>query len=305
MPVAHATQLRLAVNWTMFDRTIAESASPCLFGSEQHATTGPCRPGRYRWLVGPLVLAIVLAVTPAIGQEALAVRLRDGSLLRGVLDSRTNESSLVVRWQTASTVVRRAIPWHELREVSAADGPRDRAGLIAAARQIPDHRPANAHPTKLVIPATDPTAPQANGWAAVGSPQTEPTRLADLVIDARLANWDQDPATDGLELRLLPVDHQGEGMPVHGTLSVDLSSEYRIDQDSSPHGRGSEVRSLGKWNLRVTATSDPGGTSVRLPWNAIQPAFDPRCAAYGRLHIEFAVAGEGVFVREINRVRVR
>lgn len=246
-----------------------------------------------------LLLGLFLAPIFCQAEVALpqvAVKVSDGKTYQGNLDPKTNADGLWLRFGASTTVIRRRFDWHSVHEITA-----DAKSLSPQAAM------------NLAAAAQPPTIPAANRFLIASSelPLSAPQQVArprvvDVIFDVTLGNWDQDVEADGLLVHATPID--GDGLPVDaaGIMNVELFANYRVDQDAVPHGRGSEVRTVGQWSIRLDGSAGEGREKwMRLPFQASIPEFDNRWAPVGLVHFQFVAPGEGTFYRSIDGVRIR
>ena len=110
-----------------------------------------------------------------------------------------------------------------------------------------------------------------------------------LRIEARVTNWDADAASDGLELRLLPLGPSGNVVPVEGHLAVTLiGKRYR-----GPRGEG-PYAVLGNWSQHVRAADfGPSGPIYRLPFQSVDPGRDRTFSSHGLVEAQLSTFRQG------------
>jgi hypothetical protein len=255
------------------------------------------------YLAGIVVFAIGWTSIAAYADELLLlnVNLSNGRTLRAALDSTTNSDRLWLRFGNARTSIRRGFDWQAV--VTVRDGERvlDRNELVRIAESTRSPANNSARSNRIVIPPNG-ASPET---AILGSPRHASVRIADVTFNVELGNWDGDVAADGLLIQIVPRDENGAPVAAHGTLNVELFATYRIDQDSAPHGRGSDVRALGSWSKPVELPMVPIERGIRLPFQASHPELDTDWAPVGLIHLQFVAAGQGVFHRSIDGFRIR
>jgi hypothetical protein len=274
----------------------------------------PCRTlSRYFALrvVAASILAAIAATSSAEVAEQVTVRLRSGRTFTGAVDLRTDQDRLWLRYDGSSTMVLRSIDWYavvsgqrrgkrlstaELRE-SAAELGSSRPPLVAsptvAQRIVMGDKLETAElPMPAFVPARDESA-------ARRAQRRDNVRT--LGIDATLANWDGDVESDGIVLRVAPLDADGYLMAVSGTLEIDLFG----DQNLSPT-RGRDYGLLAHW-VEPLATEDmePNGAYYRLPFQGVHPDFQYDVSPYAMVHARLSVPGQGTFDATTGAIRIR
>lgn len=254
---------------------------------------------RPRFLIQFFLLPVVCCAAEVAQNELplLAVKISNSRTYRGNLDPKTTADGLWLRFGSSAAIIRRRFEWELVDEVTA-DGrklsPQEVMNLVAGAQP-----PANRATNRIEIAPSE--LPLSNP-----PPRLERQRIVDVIFDVALGNWDQDVETDGLLVQVTPIDEYGVPVEVTGTLNTELFANYRIDQDSAPHGRGSEVRTVGQWSVRLDQlAADGNGVWIRLPFQASMPETDTRWAPFGLVHFQFVVPGSGVYYRSIDGLRIR
>ncbi|MEQ8789171.1 MAG: hypothetical protein RIC55_22855 [Pirellulaceae bacterium] len=258
-------------------------------------------------------VAAVIALCPTLhpaavnADDRVTIELQDGRTFTGRIDSRTGEERLWLRFGSESISVLRPIAWET---VAAAhyDGESIDAGRLRRVAEQLKANPFGDEQAEAAIPAMDPaidtpgisaqdpTHAQVAQTALGFSP-----RVAAVDFDVYAANWDADVETDGLVLEVFPTDGEGRVVPARGTLHVELLGRPRRERNSPSHP-GQPLRTLGKWTRSVTLGD---GKSFQLPFQAVQPEFQPGVGAIGLVHVRLAVPGHGVFNASYDGVRIR
>ena len=245
-------------------------------------------------------MALFLAATVTFGADLRTVTVlpRNGRAVTGVLDPRTNEQRLWLRFGSDAASIQRGFDWSTVGRVRDAERELSRSDVLALTASEPKPPRDISIPRIIAVPTS--SSPPISSVA-----RQVPPRVAFVTSDARLANWDLDLETDGLLVQVTPRDAHGVSVSVQGVLHVELHSFRRIDQDSAAHGRGQSVGLLGRWTERFNSQPDGEPAWLRLPFSPSIPEFDPAWAPYGLLRIELVVPGAGVFQDSIDGLRTR
>ncbi|REK27023.1 MAG: hypothetical protein DWQ42_08160 [Planctomycetota bacterium] len=250
-------------------------------------------------LLATVVAASVLPVTLAAGADelplpggAVTVVLRDGRVLSGLVDA-SAEEALWLRWENSAAVIRQAIDWDEIVAV------RTEAGIVV---------PQEVHPhlDHSAMPRDDDSAgPRRATSRSVEPPDFLPA-VRSLDIDVRVANWNADPAVDGLAVTVYPLDAAGRVVPVRGTVTVELVGDSRSLRKPQPRRRFPRYQRLGWWNRPVELSSfDAGGAGLELPFQAFDPETDLAIRSRSLVIVRLAVPGQGLFRASVADVWVR
>jgi len=255
-----------------------------------------------------LVLFVVcVASSTRATAETVVVRLQNGRQLSATIHKRTDDARLWLQYGTRSVTVIRPVDWRTIVWASL-DGEQISVG------QLKEHVAHNFQPTPpattsnriLRVPPADERvrhetmarrAQRALGFA-------RPVHSVQFAVS--LANWDGDVETDGLLLRLFPIDDRGNVTAVSGTLQVEFVAMRQRKFNDAPTRGGSTLDRIGRWTVQVDeADFRHGAATVKLPFQATHPEFDTDWFDSGLVHIRFIVAGNGTFEDSLDGIRVR
>lgn len=255
-------------------------------------------------------IAFCLVVFTALGSPLFAeanglvvIWLEDGRMLAGEVDPRTDDERLWLRSTAPTFVVATSAGWEHIKAVNAN-------GMLlsvdAFAKRVDQFRPQQVDAEALPLPDR---AADANVTTAVNHPNQQPnaaTRVAFLDVEARVANWDQDAETDGVEIRVYPRNTFGEIVPGSGQITATLIARNPLpahDPDAFPQ--------LGRWSLQADSSDfGPHGAVYRLPFRGVHPEAEISLEPLGLVEVSFYVVGQGrftsdatVYLRKFNPIR--
>jgi hypothetical protein len=253
-----------------------------------------------------LCLAIFCAfVAPvfAAASELVVVWLEDGRMLAGQVDPRTNDERLWLRTSSPTFVVATSAAWTHIKAVNANG---TRMSCDEFAKRVDEFRPQQADANLLHKPAG---AADTHVTTAVARPAQQPngaTRVVSLDVEARVANWDQDPETDGVEIRVFPRNTLGDVVPVSGQITATL-----IARNQLPAPDPKAFPQLGRWSLQADSNDfATSGAVYRLPFRGTHPDDDFSLEPYGLIEVSFYVFGQGrmtsdatVYLHKFNPIR--
>jgi hypothetical protein len=250
-------------------------------------------------------LAAIAAVASA-DEPQLAVHVASGRQFRGTLDSTSTSDKLVIRSEQAGITLRRPIRWERVARATVDGSPIEVNALrtMAVSRQpTSTDKPPVLKKIEMRSEAPIQAAP------AEREPLVEELpRVAMVVFDAAIANWDADVETDGVLIDVAPVDINRRLVPVSGTLEVELFAPQRRTLDLAPQSGGDTLELVERWTRAITPDDfGPSGARLRLPFGAITPELQPNWTAwhYGLVHVRLAIPGHGVFEDSRDGVRVK
>ena len=236
----------------------------------------------------PFIAAILLASLDVQAADAtVSVELASGRSLTGVLDARTDDAKLWLRWTVGKVELQRPIAWKQVKSAKLHGAPiglaelQEQAAKLATPGRVTQLRPASSD--------TPPTS----------SPSIS-TTVRSIQCEAWLANWDADAAFDGLMLEVTALDLFGEAVAAQGTVEAELTTiDYQPAYLNSSSG-GRVTTSLGRWSQRWTAPQ-----SLRLELQGRDPQRDGGLSRYAVLKVRLSIPGSGVFEQQIDGVRMR
>lgn len=235
-----------------------------------------------------IVAAMTMFITVAIsrGETAVTVKLVDGKTYRGVVDSLSNDEKLWLRNRIGKVHLQRPIEWQRIEAVEV-----DSVEMTVAAlrSQLPD----------LATPM--PTTPRTPRLPPKNEPNDKPIpQIVALELDAFVANWNSDAASDGLVVTSYGIDANGNQIPLHGSLTAELFVLDRVPGDQASTSGGIRKISLGSWSRSVD-----GDSVFKFEFQRRDPQLDHSISRYGLLTVRVAVPGQGVFDRTLDGIRTR
>lgn len=236
--------------------------------------------------------------------EQIVVRLTSGRTFKAAVDDRTDGSRLWLRFDRGGISILRPIAWqaiesasHGQRAISATELQQEVDQLRSVRRKLEFiERIADPLPVE-----NDGSGPAIQREQPLANEPYQVDAVRSLAIEASIARWTGGVESDGVLLRVLPLDGEGNVVAASGTLEVDLFG----DQYGSPT-RGQDYRLLGRWTSRLEADQVTlEGAAVRLPFQAVSPDFANDLGPYAVVHVRFTAPGHGTFDASTNPVRLR
>ncbi|MFT7642648.1 MAG: hypothetical protein ACI9G1_004406 [Pirellulaceae bacterium] len=253
--------------------------------------------------IGQLVLlaALLLFVgAPVFAAETIDVSLKSGRTFSGLVDKKTDESHLVLRFGNASTYLLRRVSWQQVSSATVGEE-------TISAKQLRSRVDRLA--TDFVAPEKDTTKPAVTGqrtYADRARAALRENRITHISIQASLANWDADVAADGIIVHVFPMDSKGRVVPVQGGLNVELFATAQVDFNEVPRSRGLQSQKIGRWYHRIGDSNyNESGITVKLPFGRINPETATQISNHGLVHVTFNVPGHGTFQSSQDYVRIR
>jgi len=240
--------------------------------------------------------------TPATAR----VELKNGRAWEGLIDARSTPQQLVLRFERGTLVLRRPIPWEEVR-VAWLNGETIAPGELAKTyRPLATEMNPFAERERLPGEEASPSDRRPGEPPANGKPPLPPAKVISIACDALLANWDGDVEADGLVIHLQPLDALQEIVAASGTLEVELFTLQARTFHHASNSRGRSVEPIVRWSQAVNASDYRSrGAFIQLPFQAAHPEFDDSLGAFGLVHIRFSAPGSGVFEQSLDGVRIR
>jgi hypothetical protein len=254
-------------------------------------------------------LTTFLSVSHGQVPITVTVEVTSGRRWEGIIDTKSTDEELVLRFEKGSAVLWRPIAWQDVLSAKIDGKSLPVVQLKTTFRPMATSAKSKTERAKLNPPNDPfPSDPQP------GLPQEQPEEKPPLVpqrvtyisCDALLANWDADVEADGLIIHLQPVDQFQDLAVAAGTLEVELFTLQARAFHHAPNSRGRSVEPIVYWAQSVNVSDYTNrGAAIRLPFQAAHPEFDDSLGAYGLVHIKFSVPGSGVFEQTIDGVRIR
>jgi hypothetical protein len=230
--------------------------------------------------------------TKLTAADLLQVELKSGRIYEAEMDARTSDERLWLRFGSPGAYLWRGVSWEHVARA-------ERDGKALSAEELRRLAPEIATKMPERVPAKTMHVEREKTVA-------HEARVSSVGFDAYLANWDGDVEADGLVVRLMPIDDNGQIAPAEGTLDVDLVVVRRRDFSALPDGRGRSFDRIGRWTVAVSAADiGASGVTIRLPFQAVHPELDTTTSPYGLVHLRYSAAGHGVFEASQDVVRIR
>ena len=239
----------------------------------------------------------------ACANGLVVIWLADGRMLAGEVDPRTNDERLWLRSAAPTFVIATSAAWEQIKAVNANG---ERLSVATFSQRVDEFRPQKPDPRAQPAPPRETPANVTTPVMRSISQSNAATRVVSLDVEAHVANWDQDAATDGIELRVYPRNTFGQMVPVSGQVTATLVARNQLpahDRKAFPQ--------LGQWSLH-TDTSDfgPQGAVYRLPFRGQHPDEQFSLEPHGLVEVSLYALGHGrftsdatVYIRGFNPVR--
>ncbi|MBC8356157.1 MAG: hypothetical protein H8E66_29625 [Planctomycetes bacterium] len=227
----------------------------------------------------------------AEASDLVVVWLNDGRMLAGEVDPRTDAERLWLRSKSPTFVVATSADWEHIKAVNANG---ERLPVEAFSQRVDEFRPKQPAANVLPVPARTTNVNETTVVTRPTLQRNAATRVASLDVEARVANWDQDAAIDGVEIRVFPRNTFGEIIPVSGQVTAQLLARNQLPA----HDRNAFPK-LGRWSIRAD-TSDFGayGALYRLPFRGKHPDEEFSLEPHGLVEVSFYVHGQGRFASD-------
>jgi hypothetical protein len=254
-----------------------------------------------------LVIATIWVNTAVSHAETIQVVLRDGRVMQGEPDTRTDSAMLWLRSEVTGVQLRSGFRWEQIEVVLRGNSSFTPAEFqrIAAQTATPStsYLDLAPHPPREFPPNSEQCLPQ----CASTPPRWQAgDRVRSLQIECCLANWNSSAESDGVRIVVSPLSASGELVPVEGQLDAQLFGELTNLRGNNEYVHP-EFRQLGEWHHIVHLSDFANGPAVyELPFTTQwHPDFEPAIADQGVLHARLGVPSMGVFEASHGRVFLR
>lgn len=227
--------------------------------------------------------------------EPIKVELKNGHLITGRVDSKTTEKRLWIRHGESGIEISTSIDWAEIARVQ-----HNGQSLNADAfRPLVEQLKTDSAEDFFMQRRTG--LPPVPNQALPQGKRSNHSQIQSLEIEAYVANWDRDVATDGIELRVFPLNSQNRVTPISGSLNIKL-----FGRDLEETGIKDRFPQLNRWNQKIDARDFKNGKAIyRLPFRNVHPDFDHNLGNNALVHVRLGVPGQGVFEASDALVRLR
>lgn len=230
------------------------------------------------------LLLVVSAVTaaPGLAQEPVTVELLDGRRVSGAVDEKTNDVQLWLRRSLQGIEMSSGYNWDQIT-----------GGLVGVTEVDNNLLQTWAARSKTAGRSFNDLLKSANNAPRVTLTNTVTSRSPQtMVIEARLAQWDQDAQSDGLQVIVAPLDNRGQIVPVAGRLRLTLVTERENINSIRGIPHRPEFIETERISHEVHAADFQHGAAVyRLPFSKSHPDFQPDMAWAGLVHARLSVPG--------------
>jgi hypothetical protein len=231
--------------------------------------------------------------------ESLTIVLADGRSAAGQVDQATSADRLWLRRESNRVTLVSGFSWNEVIQGSverrALFGDDVQTWALKNRTPAPTFRDLKAEPAAAVPETTRTVAP-----------------VATLVIEAVVAQWDNDSQTDGVRVFVSPLNAQGQIVPVQGQIEFTLVTETEKLSGGQSGSLIPTFTELERKSFIVRPRHFTRGPAVyEIPFTGQHPEFVTTLAPQALLHARLGVPGRGVFeastanvcIRECNRFR--
>jgi hypothetical protein len=237
-----------------------------------------------------IVLWLVLSyclLTKARGAEPYIIIANDGRVLVGQLDAATDAQSLWVRRELPGMQLRSAISWSEIQQVQ-------HQGQALALTELKQQSSQHITPAASIAELAA-AAPEVHAVPVEQISQFD-NKVVTLQIEATLANWDNDPQTDGLEVVVVPLNKQRQLVPIHGQIDLKLTGFYDPWNHARRQSFDRDNFNLAQSTHLVRPADFANGPAVyQLEFRNQHPENMQQIVPLGLLQARLGVAGQGVF----------
>lgn len=230
-----------------------------------------------------LCVVAVLMAAPANAQQVVTIQLHDGRSVSGVVDEKTNNAQMWLRRSEQGMELSSGYNWNQISLGMVGQHEFDTDRLLAWAQQ--STTPGRKFNDLLESEAAEPLSSVQPSAAQKRSPQA-------LVIEARLAQWDDDSQSDGLYVSLAPLDSNGQIVPVSGRVRLKLVTERDLRNSERSFQRSPTFVEAESTSHEVRIADFQNGPAVyKLPFSRSHPDFEPGMAWVGLVHARLSIPG--------------
>jgi hypothetical protein len=244
-----------------------------------------------------LLLPLFVISAVQAGDELL-IQTANGRLLKGAMDERTDADTLWVRRTEGNIILTSSVKWSEIESAELA-------GQSITTEKLAEQRDelATATPVTFLTESDQPAAKSTSTGAAYI--HRKPS-IANIEIEAALANLDRTVESDGLLVAIAALDQFRNAHAVRGSLSARLVVE-RLDY----HTGEVSFEEFGRWTKSISEHDfHEGIAEFSLRFRRYSPEFDWELCTAALLNVRLSVHGQGNFeasvpiaIHEYNPIR--
>lgn len=218
-----------------------------------------------------LLLMTSLFLHDHLRAEDVVVELKDGRVIQGSVDrSRSDMQRLWIQQDSDEVSASAGFAWEKIESITAFERPIHRRRSVAA---TPVNRNSASQPVRMRVPRSE------AGQASVRS----------IAFETAIANWDSDPAIDGMLLTLYPLDQQRRFTPAKGVVYATLHTWER-DQAQT------KLVPTERWSEHVLSENVfADGVEIQLPFRKLRNEKERFLRDSGLLRVRYSVPGMGSF----------
>jgi hypothetical protein len=247
-----------------------------------------------------LFCGLMLLDDPCLSAEKITAFLTDGRQVTGLVDARTDSERLWVRREEINLEVASGFVWEVVADVRKDGQSLEPVEIQAMAMK---DKPTTLRFQKRAESLSDHPSSVA---VKMPRPKTTTEPVKSLVVRACLAQWDDDPQSDGIRVWVLPLDARGRLVPVDGQIDLSLVIQdrgpNRITGSSRYHGYG-ELDRISHMVRREHFKEGPA--AYDLPFANRHPDVDINLATHALLNARLGVPGYGVFEASDAQLSIR
>lgn len=216
----------------------------------------------------------LIVVCGVFAAEPVGVTLSDGRVVIGTVDNASDDQILWLRTDVDGIAIKSGF---------------DRSRVV---HMIPIGELNGSLAT--VVPVTPPPLPPSPyETPAAATPSASRVRTVEVIGFA--ANWDDEPAIDGVRVLVRPLDAAGRVVPVSGQVDLTLHGQD-IRRSNVLERQPSVFPELGRISQRIRAADfHAHGVTVELPLSQRNPEIDLNLFGEGLLSARLGVPGQGVY----------
>jgi hypothetical protein len=238
------------------------------------------------------------------------VQLADGRVVTGVVDDATTSEVLWLRSTEPGIVIQSGFPAGGIAQITSQGEALDAREFLGRAAETASALSEEFWSTywAVTLPAGWPHAAAVApcGMASIAPGPFFPTRVAAVRIEARAANWDADPETDGLLVEVIPLDAFGRLIPANGSLTLSLYGRAVQYFTGQRRDREAAFPEIARASFPVQPPDFLAGPAVyKLPYRGLHPESKFGVAWYGLVNARLSVPGAGTFSASDDTVSLR
>jgi hypothetical protein len=220
------------------------------------------------------------------------VKLKTGPFVSGIIDLKTNTTSLTLRSEASGIQLQASYDWSDILAAKIGETVYGVEELKTVAAKMK----SAGKSFQEIAPAKSTLMTESNVIASQPAASVFDNRVQALSVHAELANWDADPECDGLRVFVVPCNSQGQLVPVDGEITLTLTGQFQAVATTHERRVTEGFREIADARHLVRKADFARGPAVyTIPFDRYYPEKEFNLVPLGILTARLGVNTQGAF----------